>query len=185
MQAHEYWDRANFALRPVRINEAKTEMHIAFHWLPFVKDGPLPISVKRTESIPTEEHIFDHPYYRPVMNPGTNNILFHTQTLKPILSGYVFKITTDDPKDQQLPSVELLQLKWNLSRIAAMQGGGEDEDSSDEDEDSGDKDDRDYVSVPVGPRTPSRGRGISRENTPPFRSPNQSISPWKLQDLAR
>ncbi|OQD61692.1 hypothetical protein PENPOL_c015G00064 [Penicillium polonicum] len=64
------------------------------------------------------------------MDPGKNNILFHTQTLKPILSGYVFKITTDDPKARLLPSMELLQLKWNLSRIAAMQGGGEDEESS-------------------------------------------------------
>ncbi|KAJ9491026.1 hypothetical protein VN97_g2214 [Penicillium thymicola] len=132
MQTHEYWDRANFAFRPVWINRTKTEMHVAFHWLPFVKDGPLEILVKRTELVPTEEFIFNHPYYRPTMDPGKNNILFHTQTLKPILSGHVFKITTDDPKARPLPSMELLQLKWNLSRIAAMQGGGEDEDSDDD-----------------------------------------------------
>lgn len=176
MQAHEYWDRTHFAFRPLWINESKTEMHLAFHWLPFVKDGPFEIP-KRTECVPTEVHIFDDPYYRPIMGPGKNNILFHTQTLKPILSGYVFRITTDNPKARPLPSMELLQLKWHLSRIAAMQGSGEDEDR---DNDS----DRDSISVRTGPRTPSRGRNVSRENIPPSRSPTPSLTLSKIMSLA-
>jgi hypothetical protein len=119
----------------------------------FLEDGPLAIPVKRTKCIPTEEHIFNHPYYRPVIDPKKNNIIFYTQTLKPILSGYIFKITTDDPTARALPSMELIQLKWNLSCIAAMQGGGEDE-GSDDDSDGG------SISVRAGPRTPSSGRGM-------------------------
>lgn len=73
--------------------------------------------------------------------------------------------------------MELLQLKWNLSRIAAMQGGGGDEDSYDDS-------DGDSISVRTGPRTPSRGRNMSRENTPPFRSPTPSLSLAKVKSLA-
>ncbi|KAJ5530393.1 hypothetical protein N7527_003786 [Penicillium freii] len=47
------------------------------------------------EMISTEQ-VFNliHPYYRPVMDPEKNNILFQAQTLKSTLPGYVFKITT-------------------------------------------------------------------------------------------
>ncbi|KAJ5192152.1 hypothetical protein N7449_008294 [Penicillium cf. viridicatum] len=58
-----------------------------------------------------------------------------------------------------------------------MQGGDEDEDS-DDDSDGG------SICVRAGPRTPSRGRGMYRENTPPFRSPTQSLSLSKLESLA-
>lgn len=173
LQAHEYWDRAHFAFRPVCINETKTKMHLAFHWVPFVKDGPLEIPNKRTECVPTEVHIFSHPYCRPIIDPGKNNILFHTQTLNPIVFSRSPRMTQRPP----LPSMELLQLKWNLSRIAAMQGGGGDEDSYDDS-------DGDSISVRTGPRTPSRGRNMSRENTPPFRSPTPSLSLAKVKSLA-
>ncbi|KAI3196975.1 hypothetical protein CBS147311_7121 [Penicillium roqueforti] len=177
MQTHEYWDRASIAFRPVWVNATNTEMHIAFHWLPFVKDGPLAIHIKQTELVPTQEHIFSDPYYKPRMGPGMNNMLFHTETLKPIVSGYVFKMSTTNAKERPLPSMELLQLKWNLSRIAAMQGAAEDEDS-DYESDGG------SVAVPAGPRTPVRGRRMSDENRPPFRSSIQSLSPSKLQNLS-
>ncbi|KAJ5501880.1 hypothetical protein N7463_004754 [Penicillium fimorum] len=152
MQARAYWDRASFVLRPVSINAAKTEMHIAFHWLPFVKDGPSRIPAKRTEGVLAKEHIFSDPYYKHRMELGDGVVLLHTRMGKPIMSGHVFKMTTDNKKERPLPLIELLQLKWNLYRIAELQGAGEDDDSDDDS-------DGDPVPVPVGPRrrTPSRG----------------------------
>ncbi|KAJ5795204.1 hypothetical protein N7457_001803 [Penicillium paradoxum] len=130
-QTREYWDFALCAFRPVSVNAEKTEIHIAFHWLPFVEDGPLNIPIKRSQRVPTTEHIFSDPYYKPQSGAGDNNQLYHNQTDRPITSGYVFKITTDDPKERPLPSIELLQLRWNLSRIAALPGASEDEDGYD------------------------------------------------------
>ncbi|KAJ5373706.1 hypothetical protein N7517_005712 [Penicillium concentricum] len=70
-------------------------MYIAFHWLSFVKDGPSQIPAKRTEGIPTKEHIFSNPYYNPRVDPGYDNVLFHTRMGKPILSGHVFTMMPD------------------------------------------------------------------------------------------
>jgi hypothetical protein len=44
-------------------------------------------------------------------------------------------MTTTDPATHSLPLEELLTIQWNLSRIAGIQGAGEDEDSEDEDSD--------------------------------------------------
>ena len=40
-----------------------------------------------------------------------------------ISPGHVFTVRTNDKEKQPLPSMELLELRWHLSRIAAMQGG--------------------------------------------------------------
>lgn len=63
--------------------------------LPFASSWPSNSRLMTGEMISTEQ-VFNliHPYYRPVIDPEKNNILFHAQTLKSILSGYVFKITT-------------------------------------------------------------------------------------------
>ncbi|OJJ81778.1 uncharacterized protein ASPGLDRAFT_49735 [Aspergillus glaucus CBS 516.65] len=31
--AHDYWDRALFALQPISVNDQKTEMKLRFYWL--------------------------------------------------------------------------------------------------------------------------------------------------------
>lgn len=65
---------------------------------------------------------------------GTHFIrLWHIETRQPIRSWFIFKVTTTDPENQPLPSFELLSLRWNLSRIAAMQGEIEEEEEEEED----------------------------------------------------
>lgn len=66
-------------------------------------------------------------------------------------SGDIFTVTTDDPLNRPLPSWNLLLLMWHLTRIAAMQGAGEDSDDdllSDDDVDP----------IPSGTQTTVTGR---------------------------
>ncbi|PYI34920.1 hypothetical protein BP00DRAFT_422854 [Aspergillus indologenus CBS 114.80] len=40
-----------------------------------------------------------------------------------ICSGHkIIIMTTDDPQDKPLPSMELLQMQWTLNRLAALSG---------------------------------------------------------------
>ncbi len=55
---------------------------------------------------------------------------------KVIPSWFKFTVTTLDPVNQPLSPINLLELKWHLSWIAAMQSGEEDEESEGEDENS-------------------------------------------------
>ena len=53
--------------------------------------------------------------------------LLHDGNIRCLESGHIFTVRTDNPETHPLPSMELLQLRWDLSRIANMQGVGEEE----------------------------------------------------------
>lgn len=72
--------------------------------------------------------------------------------------------------------MELLELRWHLSRIACMYDKGEDEDS-DYDSDGG------SVSVRSGSRSLIKKEATFPENIP-FRPPAKSPSPPKLQNVS-
>ncbi|KAJ5376633.1 hypothetical protein N7509_013519 [Penicillium cosmopolitanum] len=164
---HAYWDMPICAFLPISINDELTSMDLAFHWLPLPNK-----SIHSKNKIRTMEH--PDPKYPTGFcdGPGENIFLFNMETKSIILSGEIFTITTDDPKERPLPSFQLLEMQWNLSRIAAMQGAGED-DENDTDSDS------DIVSVSSSSRSRSRSRSrfrspekepvqaIKKENSPP------------------
>lgn len=53
-----YWDRAQIALRPVWVNKERTEMQVAFHWLPLKEDMPGTEKHHRGDTVP----IMENPY---------------------------------------------------------------------------------------------------------------------------
>ncbi|KAJ6072876.1 hypothetical protein N7467_010961 [Penicillium canescens] len=172
VQVHQWWDRAMIAFRPVWMNEDKTVMELAFHWLPLCDQ-----THKRSEKVPISAHPYPTQRQGWFEGPSDRHRLWELGTKQLVCSGFIFSITTTSAEKRPLPSWELMSLKWNLSRIAAMQGAAEEEDS---DIDS----DGDSVAVPSGSRSPVKEERTSKENTP-FRSPtrSQSISPSKLRDL--
>ncbi|KGO44522.1 hypothetical protein PEXP_020400 [Penicillium expansum] len=127
-QVQTYWYRAMCALRPIWVSEDRTEMQIAFHWLPLKENLPGAAEHVRSDFVPIMENPYQDPKYRPRESPGRNNIIFHTETVAIIPSGYVFMVKTDNKKERSPPSMELLELRWHLSRIACMQGRSEHED---------------------------------------------------------
>ncbi|CAI7611692.1 unnamed protein product [Penicillium palitans] len=142
-QEHNYWDNGLFAFRPVRTYQQNTKMDIAFHWLP--PRG----TEKQTDSIPTLSHPYPSQPQGYSRSPGGNRYLLHCETLNVLISGHIFTVTTANPVTHPLPSEKLLTMQWHLSRIASMQGAGEDEDSDLES-------DGDSVAVPSGSRSPAK-----------------------------
>jgi hypothetical protein len=125
VHVHRYWDCAQIALRPIWVSEDRTEMQIAYHWLPLTENMPGAAEHIRYEYVSIMENPYQDPKYRPRETPGGNNVVFHMETGVRISSGYVFTVKTDNKDERPLPSMELLELRWHLSRIAHMQGAAE------------------------------------------------------------
>ena len=140
---YTYWDDALCAFRPISINENKTSMEVAFHWLP----APGNIKSKASDPIATPYHPFPHDINSFNESPGENICLIHGETRSMIRSGQIFTLTTVDAAEKPLPSMELLDLQWILHRIVAMRGAAEEYESDvDSDDDS--------VCVSSGSRSP-------------------------------
>lgn len=98
-------------------------MDVSFYWLPMV-------SGKQSDEVRIDRNPYN-PDARTVncSTPGQNLKVYNYETDEVIKSGEIFTITTTDKKERPLPSKELLDLLWVLKRIAAMRGGGEDEEN--------------------------------------------------------
>ncbi|CAG8428281.1 unnamed protein product [Penicillium salamii] len=134
--AHTYWDCARIAFKPISVNPERTEMLLSFHWLPFPDDIGT-VSTNQPSIITT------NPYQGGFLSEPSEHrhCLFHTVDREVLRSGYMFTVKPTDPTELPLPSLELLQLRWHLSRIAAMQGRDEDEDDDGDDHTDDDSDD--------------------------------------------
>lgn len=164
--AHDQWDRGLIAFRPISVNEEETEIRIAFHWLPF-RSATI---ARNDRMLPTAVRDIDLGT-PPSKTPRRSNYFFDIETREVISSGHIFTVRTNDKEKQPLPSMELLELRWHLSRIAAMQGGADEDDDSGEDSDGG------SFSVPSGSRSPVKRK---RENVS-SQSPTRSVSPKRLR----
>ncbi|CAI7670572.1 unnamed protein product [Penicillium bialowiezense] len=128
-QVQEYWDRGLIAFRPVRVNRDQTEMQIAFYWL---SNKECLGNIWQHQSVSLELSAFERPRYE---DPEGDKVIIHAETGKKICSGDVFTVRTDDKEHHPLPSFELLEMRWHLSRMAAMMGYEPYDESSDSDPD--------------------------------------------------
>lgn len=123
------WAFGVVALRPISVNQDQTEMQVAFHWLPLQKRLG---DIKQKDKVSILQNPFQDLQYRPVETPGDNLYVIarleDTTTPTLVSSGHIFTVKTDDKYERPLPSFDLLELRWHLSRIAAFQGTGDNED---------------------------------------------------------
>ncbi|EFX00555.1 hypothetical protein CMQ_7557 [Grosmannia clavigera kw1407] len=112
-QLHSWWGRALFGLKP--LSKTDKEVVVQFHWL------------KRPVFKPKDPIDADC-FVEAVRDPAWGSPMAFRESGLPLETGQTFTITAD--KEEDLPSLELLGLQWNLLRIAAMSGAGE---ASDED----------------------------------------------------
>lgn len=124
---HRLWGGCFFALKPVRV-VSKRKMVVEFHWL-----QPRPKAKKQ---------LMVNARIRPdclaeVDSPGQDIRLLHSPSKTIITSGTRIAIRTDDPRKRPLPSFALLQMQWNLQRVAALSATAEwrEEDCGDSDDD--------------------------------------------------
>ncbi|KAK4035367.1 hypothetical protein C8A01DRAFT_17963 [Parachaetomium inaequale] len=116
-QIHFWFDNARFALKPLR--QIQDEIVVQWHWL------------KRSRLLPRTE--IGHAQDTFLALAGLNDLtwgscLAHRRSGVPIQTGQTFVIRAKNHKD--LPSFELLELQWNLLRVAAICGAADVADAS-------------------------------------------------------
>ncbi|RHZ48213.1 hypothetical protein CDV55_101840 [Aspergillus turcosus] len=111
--AHVYWGKGLFALKPVSMSEDQKCLELEFHWLrPVPRSSTVLLSNK-----PSLEESLDR--------SAENACLFDATTDRRISSGDKIRMETDDPVNRPLPSVKLLKLQWTLQRLASLSGAAE------------------------------------------------------------
>jgi hypothetical protein len=119
--AHAYWTKAYFALKPIQLSEDKKSLDVEFHWLPKYNHSPTPVLDILT---------------LPKSLGGRDDMqLFDFRTGQRICSGQRISLTTDDPDNQPLPHLALLEMQWVLHRLTAMSGAAEIYDDFNDDDD--------------------------------------------------
>ncbi|KAM0434568.1 hypothetical protein ACHAPT_003664 [Fusarium lateritium] len=121
-QLHFWFDRARFAFKPLP-SENPNERRLQFHWLK--RSG------FRTFNSTLQNGDFIARAGLDAANVTTwgDELLAHRKSGLPIKTGQVFTVHAQNADD--LPDWDMLQLQWDLHRVAAIAGAGEDEDDVD------------------------------------------------------
>ena len=119
--AHVYWTKAYFALKPMELSEDKKRLDVEFHWLP-----------KYNHTVTPERDILTPP-----KSPEgrADILLFDFSNKQEIRSGQKISLTTHDPETHPLPHPALLEMQWILHRLTAMSAAAEIYDNFDNDDD--------------------------------------------------
>jgi hypothetical protein len=115
--AHGLWNRGAFALKPISISDDKTTLEVQFFWQkrqantkPAMSLLIMPYSTRGLEQDDT------------TTDAGINVLHDERRQGVKIKSGDVFELKTDDVAQQPLPSFQLLELQWFLTRVVGMAG---------------------------------------------------------------
>lgn len=111
--AHELWEKAVFALKPLSLSEDKRQLQVQLYWLPMNK-------YRRTMSVTAAPEPF--PRNLSSTNDTYKTWLWNMATHTRVCSGDILTFKTDDPVGHPLPSMELLNMQWILHRVLALSG---------------------------------------------------------------
>jgi hypothetical protein len=118
------WSKGLLALRPFWKSDDDTELDIEFYWQPQNGHKPYdlidvmkePLSSKEAEAVEGLNVVVPHKDRpRSKQKEGDASV-----SLRPIKSGYRFRMTTDDPYARPLPNFDLLDMQWHFSRIVSF-----------------------------------------------------------------
>ena len=128
--AHDYWNKGVFALKPISVSDDKTTLTIQFFWQakhqetqPTMSLLTTPLSTKDLDS-----------------NNGAPLTDYRGPQDRRLKSGDIFELKTDDAEARPLPSFTLLEMQWFLQRVTGMAG------AADIEEDMGEEDSDDEIS---------------------------------------
>ncbi|KAI2619267.1 hypothetical protein GGR54DRAFT_647936 [Hypoxylon sp. NC1633] len=127
----KWWRMGRFALKPV--TKLKNGIRLEFHWLQTA--GKM---IRDTVPIDTDPR----PLLKDFSDVSGCTSISNSRTCRPILTGEIFDIVSDD--ESLLPSYDILQLQWDLLRMVSLNGASEEPDDEGED---GDDDEEEVGSV--------------------------------------
>ena len=113
---HNKWNRGAFALKPISMNEDKTTLKVQFFW-------------QKKQNTQETMSLLTTPFSTADLdqNEGAwedGPVIIFNQDGRKIKSGDIFELTTDDAIVRPLPSFQLLELQWFLTRVVGMAGAG-------------------------------------------------------------
>lgn len=127
--AHAYWGKAYFALKPILLSDDHKKLQVKFYWLrkyePPAAPPAAPAPAPPARPAPPRGLVVvnDVPNL-PNNLRGVNNVkLLDVKSDKVIRSGKMIEFTTDDPVKNPLPSKDILDMQWALHRLTAISGG--------------------------------------------------------------
>jgi len=125
------WGSGAFALRPLDYNNDMTELEVEWYWQP--TQDHRPDDIVPLTKIPRSSRDLDHIVNR---DGSICRLLFEPapEEYTRMKSGRKLTLKTSDPLRLPLPSKELLELQWHLSRIVSMSAAAE---ACDEDDGGG------------------------------------------------
>jgi hypothetical protein len=122
--AHDLWSKGHFVLKPLSISDDRKMMNLEFYWQYRYKHKwtdkvdltMVPISSRDLDGVDRNTGLYNR----------------DRAVGRPICTGDVFELTTDDPSKYPLPSMDLLDMQWKLQRMVGMKGAAEAIDLTDE-----------------------------------------------------
>lgn len=122
--AHDYWNKGVFALKPISVSDDNTTLTIQFFWQAKHQDIQPTMSLLTT---PLSTKDLDS-------NNGACLADFRGPQVRRVKSGDIFELKTDDVEARPLPSFTLLEMQWFLQRVTGMAGAADiEEDIGEED----------------------------------------------------
>ncbi|KAL5342798.1 hypothetical protein BJX70DRAFT_394641 [Aspergillus crustosus] len=111
--AHGLWDNSTYALKPLKLSEDRKELTVEIHWLPKGQKG-------------TRHSLVVPPVDTPELDCASDgSCLFDCLRRRVLSPKEPITFTTKDPDNLPLPSFELLEMRWILTRLIAMSGAAD------------------------------------------------------------
>jgi hypothetical protein len=132
--AHVMWNKGLFALKPLKLSRNQKTLTVQFFWqVPanYEIDSTVDLLTETASSVGLDTVGDGYFLARP-----RNDL-----SISRICSGETFTFTTKDPKNQPLPSMELLEMQWILQRLVGMSGAAGWPSLDDIDDDSAENED--------------------------------------------
>ena len=114
--AHAYWGKAYFALKPIGLSTDKKRLEVQFFWLT-KSNRASQVAMLQRPLLPVD------------LDQGPNvTRLSNVQTDRKICSGDQISLETDDPITNPLPDLRLLDMQWMLHRVQALSAAAQGQD---------------------------------------------------------
>ncbi|KAJ9312472.1 hypothetical protein DTO271D3_7333 [Paecilomyces variotii] len=133
-QAHELWNRGFFALKPISLSDDKKTLVLEFHWQPRPNHSQFDTVdiLKCPGSSEGLDSVEDNDLTTRIGNGNKRRF---------IKTGDRFELRTDNPFTHPLPSWDLLDMQWRLTRVVSMSGAADVYDDDDDNDDDNSIDD--------------------------------------------